>query len=263
MATPRKPGSTAAPKREPAYLETSQRPLTTLVFLLPLLIFHEVGAILFFANQDGWDVERLRARKILAGIFNAFGASGLLLPGLAMVAVLLVWHLMLRDRWRVRAGVLLGMAVETIAWTLPLLVCMALVRIVLDRPAGGAMAMQDAGGALREMPLLAGLTFAVGAGLFEELLFRMMLMAAVHLVAVDAARLPDRAGRLLAAVVSTLVFAFFHDPYLAGGGLDWPALAELLFAGAWFSALYLFRGFAIVAGSHALYDAVITLLFHA
>lgn len=266
MGAARHQGVSAAPspRRDHGYLAASQRPLTMLAFLLPLLIFHEAGAVLFFANQDGWDIERLRARKVLAGIFNAFGATGLFLPGLALIAVLLAWHIILRDRWRVRGTHLLAMAAETLAWTAPLLLFMGLVRLLFGGDAGAAMAMQpSAGESLLRMPLLGALTFAVGAGIFEELLFRMVIMAIVHFLAVDAAGLKDMTGRVLAAGVSTLIFALFHDPYLAEGGLDWGALPELLFAGIWFSTLYMARGFAIVAGTHALYDIVVTLLFHA
>src|SRR4051794_7623364 len=107
VATSLKNGSSRARGRRAAkpavdglgfYLEASQRPLTGLMFVLPLLILHEIG-IHWYGGVAGGMVEyRITAFTLLMRLFHTFGASGRFLPAMAVVAVLLSWHLARGDR---------------------------------------------------------------------------------------------------------------------------------------------------------------------
>ena len=100
---------------------------------------------------------------------------------------------------------------------------------------------------------------SLGAGIYEELLFRVLLVGAL---AWTGRRLlgwrPLGAG-VFATLVGALVFSAFHyiGPY--GDRLDLPSFTFRALAGLVFSALYLLRGFGITAWTHALYDVFLTL----
>ncbi len=238
------------------YAEASKSPLHVLVFLLPLVIAYEIGSALYLSGAHGAPAETIRATKILSRFFEAFGAAGLYLPGVALVAVLLIWHMLEKRPWRIRPPVIALMAAETLGWTVALLVLQALISAAVGPApllAAAASSAQD----LASQPWQARLTLSIGAGIYEELLFRMILIAAIHFVVVDALRLGETAGRIGAVTLSAIAFALYHD--LSGGDLSALVLAYFA-AGVFFGALYLARGFGLVVATHALYDVAVLLL---
>lgn len=237
------------------YARVSTRPLHILVFLLPFIAAYEVGSVLYLGS--GTDVAQVvRAQRILSEFFAWFGVSGLHLPALLTVIVLLVWHIALGDRWRIRWGVIGGMWVESMLWTLPLLV----LGLIVARAAG-----VEVGGGLRAAASFTGraadwhrkATIAIGAGVYEELLFRMVGIALVHFILVDLLQIKDMIGRISAVVVTSILFALYHDEVFHGGGFDPGWFLYFFVAGAYFAGLYLGRGFGIAVAVHALYDIVV------
>src|SRR5690606_17654676 len=101
------------------------------------------------------------------------------------------------------------------------------------------------------------LTLSIGAGIYEELLFRMILIAAIHFVLVDALRFKAQTGGVVAVLVSAVAFALYHD--LSGSDLS-ARFAAYFAAGVFFGALYLGRGFGLVVAAHALYDVAVLVL---
>lgn len=238
------------------YFAESRRPLTILGFLLPLILLYEAGSILYFSRAGPGVPEPLVARGMLHRLFVEFGGVSLHLPAVTLVVVLLVWHVIERGAWRIRLGTLALMWVESAAWTLPLLVLWA----VLTTRAGGGSALMAgalaAGTDLAELPWQARLTLSIGAGLYEELLFRLVLVTAAHFVAVDLLRMHNQAGYVVAAVVSAVVFAAFHNLAGPGGGIDARLLAFYALSGLFLASLFILRGFGIVVGAHAVYDVI-------
>jgi len=273
MRTP-KSSAIAPPVSRPAprpvrdgYAWWSTRPLHILVFLAPLVIFYEVGSALYLSRAGEGVVETIRARRLLNDFFEALGGPGLHLPAAALVVTLLIWHFLSRDRWRIDPPTLGLMLLESLAWTAPLLVLNEIVGEALR----AAMAAPGAGGAGAMLALAATsapatdlsarspmelATIAVGAGLYEELLFRMVLIALLHLVLVDLFRLPRKAGGALSVVLAAAAFALYHE----AGRTDWGLLMFYFTAGVFFGAIYVWRGLGIAVATHAAYDLVALLL---
>ncbi len=225
------------------YFQKTKRPLYVLVFLAPLILAYEVGATMLFAGADGAG-EVLEARRVLVGFFSLFGVAGLHLPAALLVALLLSWQLIGKYSWTVRPSVLVGMWVESCVWAIPLL---------LVGPMLGGIGPAVLSDPLGELPWFSRLTLAIGAGLYEELVFRLILIAVVHAVASDLAQLGPKLSAGLAVAISAGVFAGYHRP--VGG-----AIVFYLFAGALFAGVYLGRGFGVAAATHALYDTVALVL---
>lgn len=245
---------------EHGYAKLSMRPLHILVFLLPLIIAYEVGSVRFLSHQAHGTIETIKAHSILLAFFQDFGIAGRFLPALTLLTVLLVWHVLNGDSWRIRPAFLGGMLMESVAWTIPLMVLVALIDLLGNGLGAPPAATLQATSSLAAMSDQAKITISLGAGLYEELLFRMIGIAALHLVFVDLARLGERWGIALAILVSAAAFAVYHDVVLPGGQLDTLRAASLMFAGAYFGLIYTMRGFGIVVAVHALYDILVLVL---
>ncbi len=93
---------------------------------------------------------------------------------------------------------------------------------------------------------------AAGAGLHEEVVFRLLLLPALAVAFGRALAMPRALAWGAAAVVSSLAFAGAHhlagEPFVAWA-FTYRTLAGLLFAG-----VFLGRGFAVAAWTHAIYD---------
>ena len=109
-------------------------------------------------------------------------------------------------------------------------------------------------GASQEQAWPVKLMVSLGAGLYEELLFRVLLVSGLMVVAKMILGWGRPAAAGFAVVTGALVFSAFHyvGPY--GDPLELPSFAFRTIAGLAFSGLYVTRGFGITAWTHALYD---------
>jgi Type II CAAX prenyl endopeptidase Rce1-like len=235
------------------------RPLHVLVFLLPLIIFYEIGTRAFLTDARSGSVEAIVAHSVIVGFFQQFGAFGRSLPALALISVLLTWHLLRRDRWQIQPSTLLGMLMESVIWAMPLLVLLMLVQQIGSGPLAQALEFARGPTELHDRPWPFRLTISVGAGLYEELLFRFIGMAAMHFVLVDVIRLGENPARILAVVLTAAGFTLYHD--LTPHGTFEPVRALVyLCAGLYFGALFLWRGLGIVVAVHAIYDILVLIV---
>lgn len=251
------------------YSAASARPLYSLAFLLPLLLAFEFGSLLLLAEAGPGEVRNIRAHSLLGDVFEQFGVAGLIAPSLLIVVILLVQHTLRRDPWKLRAGTLVGMGFESVAWAAPLVVlaalfgsALALVSFAQDEVLASGVALQEASWAVR-------VVVSLGAGLYEELLFRLIAITAMHLILSDVLRLKANAAGWIAVLVSAGAFAFYHDPsaistlFSLNVPANWPWLAFLFCAGVYLGALYVLRGFGIAVGAHAAYDLVVLVILPA
>jgi len=232
------------------------RPLHVLVFLLPLLASYEVGSILFLTDPHEGVRRTIEALQVMRDFFSVFGVAGSLVPGVAMASVLLVWHILRRDPWTIDARTLGGMLAEAVAWTLPLIVLSATVQQATATLAagghGGLVALvQESTKRLMEQPVATRLTIAVGAGLYEEMLFRLIGLALLHFILADLIAVPARLASIGAVILSAVAFAVYHHPHSGG---EW---ATYILSGIYLGSVYMMRGFGIVVGTHALYDVLV------
>lgn len=239
----------SGPSRTPPYALASKQPLHILTFLLPLVIAYEIGLAVLLRGSEG--VLTNKAHETLLLFFNIFGINdkgGLYLGGAALVTVLLVWHLLNRDPWRIDPTTPAIMAIESLLLAIPLIV---LGLLMADRQALSAVAAGTAEEALAGAGIWSGVAISIGAGLYEELLFRMLLIAVLHTLLVDVAKISSVLGAGIAVLVSAAAFCWYHLPPHAQAALFY------LVAGLYFGAVYVTRGFGIVVGVHAFYDIVV------
>jgi len=100
---------------------------------------------------------------------------------------------------------------------------------------------------------------SIGAGIYEELLFRVLLLSGILFFLTRILRIDIAPASLIATIISALAFASFH--YLGPGkeDIDFYSFMFRLLAGLVFGVLYVFRGFGIAAYTHTFYDLYLDL----
>jgi hypothetical protein len=239
------------------YWQASRAPRYSLLFALPLLIFYQVLAALAPPGPGGMGV-RNGADVILESVFVWLaGAWGPRLFMLCLIGVgaWLIAKDVRRNRGSFTPLMLGGMLLEAVCLSLVFGVVVGGLTAALLGTSPPPMAI----GHMQTLSRSTMLMLSIGAGIYEELLFRVVL---VGLLAWGASKLlgwrPLVAG-IAATVLGALIFSAFHyiGPY--GDRLDVYSFVFRTIAGLFFSGLYLLRGFGITAWTHALYDVFLLL----
>ncbi len=220
------------------YARETRRPTHVLLFLLPLLVTHEIAVGINMVR--GGPGSSLIAHGMIQEILGWVGLVGGLLPGLLYLAILIGWRQFKVDAWRIHFGVVGTMAAESIALAIPLLVWSALFT-PLAHPPGGRFVL------------------AVGAGLYEELVFRFLLIGGLTWIAVYPLRLPPRGGSYAAVAVAALLFAACHFQPVGADAFGWALLLFRIAAGVYLAAIFLTRGLGVSAGVHVAHNVVLAL----
>lgn len=219
------------------YYSQTRRPLPNLVVVGVLLLFYHVGAAFY-----GTEV-LLQAPQFLGKLFYMLGAPAAFLPAIPILGVLFAQHLIHRDRWELHLHVIAGMIGEAILWTIPLI---ALSYVTARIEAGGGLGASGAARILLE---------ATGAGVYEEFLFRMVLISMVLLLLVDVFGFKKESMTVLAVLAAGVFFSLCHFKNFQGGYyFSWRTMIFLTIAGILWGSMFLFRGFAIAVGSHLVWD---------
>jgi hypothetical protein len=273
-----------------SYLERTSRPICAIIFLLPFIIFYELGT--FCINTDVLNQSQIRVVAFvwLQNLLASLGFSGKfawVAPPLAVVVILMALQITSRRQWRFWLSDILPMAVECMLLAVPLIVLtLGLNSAGSQREValfdGNTIPAQNAllprcflliGNSLSllaeqvddlgmQHSLLANIVTGIGAGIYEELVFRLILICILMLLFQDIMRFSHKKSIVLSVLVAAALFsAHHHIDFLSGqpNANDPFNLTEFIFrtiAGIYFAALFAIRGFGITAGTHAFYNII-------
>ncbi|MEO6774369.1 MAG: CPBP family intramembrane glutamic endopeptidase [Kofleriaceae bacterium] len=215
----------------------------SLVLVFPVLLAYEVG-VLFTGRVNGADV-------VTRALYATLGSRTLyLLLHAAIAALFLIW-IRGANRWgTLRLEVVAPVVLEALIYALTL---GAAITLVLSHLLG--MSIGGAGPNVGST-----VVSALGAGVHEELVFRLGLLAGM-VAFLRGGRHPmdRRAAVALAFVLSAPLFALAHHAGANGEPFTWHAFAFRTFAGLAFGAIFWFRSLAHAVYAHALYDLVVAI----
>ncbi len=243
----------APPNAVKAYLIASRGPWYGFLFALPILIGYEVLVLAFPSRWiNGADA-------LLQTLISPFGAQNMayILLGGVLLSGVLCWTF---DRSRARlAGQPLKpkyfvlMFAESFVYALFLAPLVAYLMQIL----GGQASLQIGGPAFG---MIDKLKMSLGAGIYEELVFRVMILGGLNLLLRKSLRMDALLSWVIAVAVSSLIFSLFH--YI-GSGADVFRLDSFVYrflAGGVLATLFACRGFGIAVWTHALYDLIVMFL---
>lgn len=231
------------------YWTQSRQPLASLLFISPLLITYELGVVSLgpLAVRNGADAW-------LRFLLDSIGFGQYFLLPILTVCVLLAWHHTTHQPWRVPGRIFYGMAAESLLAAGVLLGILHLQGQLLHVAAEWRLVV----GGGEWMDVVRTRVGYLGAGIYEELMFRLLLLS-FFVLGLRVMGLGGALATVAAIVVSSLLFSWAHY----WGARELFSLFSFLFrflAGVFFSLLFLYRGFGIAVAAHAGYDILVGFL---
>jgi len=226
-------------------------PLVQLLAILPLVALYE-AAIPWVTDRshayhriDAW------SQWVLAQI----GLSAWCLPGLLILLALLASHLLRRRPWKVELRTVARLWAEALLATVPLFV----LYLLFTLPVGQLMASDAQLLTRSPQGFAANAVLAIGAGLFEEFAFRLVLLSAL-IWTFKRLGTPSDPAELVGICLAAATFATAH--FFGPSPKEFTLLAFLFYtaAGIYLGAAFILRGFATAAIIHATFNILLFLL---
>jgi len=250
-----KPNDTrAGDARRPGRTQVMTGPhpaLLQLVALLPLVVFYEM-AVPFTSLRSGWyHAIDAWSQRLLGKI----GLTEYYLPGLLILATLLIIHVARRDPWKATGEDVGKLWFEALLWTVPLFALYLIFTMPIHQLLGSSGML----GLVARGPegLFSNVILSIGAGLFEEFTFRLLLVSIILFALQRLFGVPASASQIVAVCLTAAVFSAAHH---FGPGAPPYNPVDFLFraaAGIYLGATYMLRGFATAAIVHAMFNIVL------
>lgn len=233
------------------YWDDARTPLSSLCFLLPWIVVYEVGVLA--VSRDDPDAVRNGADFWMRSLLSSAGAGQLLLP-LLVVGLLIACHLAGRHPWRLRLATLVGMLAESLLLAVSLMAIGRLHDYAFYWYGSGSAASLPHVHAISPQ-LMRAVSF-VGAGVYEEVMFRLCLIPAAMLV-FRLFEFPRTLAAVMAAISTSFLFAIAHHIGPSADAFNLFTFSFRAAAGVFFATVFLLRGFGITVGCHAAYDLLV------
>ena len=229
------------------YFSSTHSLLYSYLISLPLLLLYEV--LIFIAQPETEQVVRISVDVWIKTLFSYIGPNvlSITLIFVALLGVIILY----RERERLSSLKLtyfLTMLIEASAY--------AFVLALLITSAITALFQMIQTPAVESLTILQQLALSLGAGLYEELFFRVILVS-VLLFGFKQLFAKKYLSYGLAMVIAAAIFSFVH--YLGALG-DPFTVSSFLFRflfGLALNAIYIWRGFGMAAWTHAIYDLMV------
>ena len=223
------------------YLTVSKSPLYSFIFTLPLFLLYEVGIFLISSR----DIDQLRngadvlMRQVLEsfGIYGMYGFGGTFLIGFLIAFIRQKKNLRTSE---IESRFLLIMFFESIVWATLLVIMMIKIPTFLSLS--------------NEDYLIQQVVLAIGAGIYEEFVFRVLLISGLAILFGLIFNWGEFGKTFLSVIISSAIFSIFHFFGSYGDTFSFPLFFVRFFAGIFLAMIYIFRGFGITAYAHSIYD---------
>ncbi|HNS73036.1 MAG TPA: CPBP family intramembrane metalloprotease [bacterium] len=225
-------------RKKAGYYQSSRTLAFGLISMLPLLLGYEY--LTLAATREHILQVRNGADVILRALLSAVGVHSPFYFGIGLVVAIGAAVLLRRKGTRLRVNYFFYAIVESAVYALILALALTTVTDYIMLSMG------------EERSFHASLMLALGAGVYEEIVFRLFLYGGMVLVLTNLTRLPMPFIYLGCAVLSSAVFSAAH--YMGHEVFTWYTAVFRFLAGLLFCLIYHFRGLGIAGWSHALYD---------
>ncbi len=226
------------------YLRYTRSPLYSFLFTLPLFIIYEIGLLL--STSEDLSYLRNGADALMRTMLSVFGITGLFwIGGIFLVGFLTIYFLQKYswDEYEIKSRYFLSMVLESTIWSYLLFIFMSNMHILLMVTSGHRV--------------IQNVTLAIGAGIYEEMLFRVVLIFLFNYIFALVFKWNNYLKLGISIVFASVFFSLFHFIGEFSDYFSFNIFMIRFLAGIALGILYYFRGFGITAWTHSLYDLIV------
>lgn len=261
-----------------SYFERTARPVYALVYLLGFLLFYEFSVIRANPELLNKSLHIVQGGVVafvwVQNLLHFFGFSdrlAWLATPVVVIIILVTLQIVSRQPWRILFKDFLPMTTECVLLAIPLIIFGLFLNRSVTQQCVISCSTPITSNSVH--PLLVDITTAIGAGIYEELVFRLILICLLMIFFETVLGLNHKKSVIISVIVSAVLFSLHHHIVFLNGQLSQTneifTLSKFIFrtlAGVYFAVIFAARGFAVTAGAHVFYDiiaVVINALFFA
>lgn len=225
--------------------------LTSLVLVFPLFLVYQVGVLFTLPLLNGADfltIFLFRNLHLSTGSYLAYT--------LAVATAFAIAVVVLRHKQRFDPQLIVRVFIESAIYALTM---GSLILFVMTR-LGISPRLDGGGGFIAQQGLGTRIVMSLGAGVYEETVFRLGIMAGVAALLERLVGLRRWIAATLALLVSAVLFSAMHHIPPYGDPFHLGVFVFRVLAGICFGLLFWYRGFAIAVYTHALYDLYVLIV---
>lgn len=231
------------------YHHQSKGLLYSYLICIPLLLAYE--ALILISQPGSRYMVRISVDSWFKSVFTYFGLDAI--STTLLVAAVIGGFILYRKRadlGHLRKQYFLFMIAESLVYAI-------VVSLAIGSFLSSLFAMQADGG-IQQLTKLQQLALSLGAGLYEELFFRVILVSL--LIYLFNFLFSKRKYAVTGAVLlAALIFSGVHYVGLYGDNFNLISFLFRFLFGLALNLIYVIRGFGVAAWTHALYDVLIVL----
>jgi hypothetical protein len=232
------------------YLRLTRTATYGFLAAIPLIIGYEIFMLL------GRSRTRVAADMWIKRLLGSIGIYGNLALGLVILLVGTVIVLAEKKKEiELKPGYFGGMVGESLLWAPIFAITVAFLTV----KAVPSLVVVPLTGALASENIFTKIGLSLGAGVYEEVVFRVILVSG--LAAIGRSAFPKHKTRVyvVVAVVAAFIFSLVHYLGDMGDNFTFTSFTFRMIGGLLLNALYITRGFGIAAWTHAWYDIMVLL----
>jgi membrane protease YdiL (CAAX protease family) len=227
--------------------------LTSLILVFPLFLIYQIGVLFTLPVLNGADfltVFLFRNLGLSSGSYLAYTFA--VTVGFAIAVAVL------RHKQRFDPQLIVPVLVESAIYALTM---GSLIVFVMTRALGISPQLAGGGGGfVGQQGLGTRVVMSLGAGVYEETVFRLGILSGLVVLFDRVFGLRRWLAFVLALLLSAVLFSAMHHIPPYGDPLHAGIFTFRVLAGLCFGLLFWYRGFAIAVYTHALYDLYVFLL---
>jgi len=241
-------------KAMPGQMLRRSDPLTSLLLVFPLFVVYQIGVLSMPSTYNGADLVTSQMLRLLHG-----NAGTYLLINVILAVAFLVLVLVLRRKNTFDPRLFVPVLFESAIYALTMgsLICFVMIDFLHIDPKlfigiGCSTTPERAGPAAK-------LILSLGAGVHEELVFRLIMVGGGVWLFERVLGLRRWLAIALAFAISSVLFSAAHH-VIGGEPFHVGAFTYRILCGLVFATIFQTRGFAVAVYTHALYDIYVLLV---
>lgn len=223
----------------------SKNIITSLIFIFPFLLLYEGICFLYFKNSTF--IIRNSADMILKDFFNIFGNYSSHFYALTLLVVLIFIFYINKES---KASSIVIFKYLNIMFLEGLLYGLLLLALLNN------IDYYDSQVLIYQNNLLLNLYLSIGAGIWEEVLFRLVLFSAIFKLFKLYLDI-DFYSVFCSVIISSLIFSSFHYIGQNSDVFEIYSFIVRFLGGIFLSLLYYYRGFGVTSMAHISYDFIL------